>query len=233
MQEGGCGQLRSLGADHAHGLVHPGRGLLEVAGPELGLGQFGDGGQLQPDRQVHPPEQIFANRRRLLVVANGALGLSEIQEQPGRGLISSQLHQGLQVTDGGTGRALAERLSTGLSQDLAGFGPDQASRHGVFGHLGGRRPPGQQHPEGRLVQVGVLGRHLVVDGQADQVVTECGPAVFGLDHQAGADQGLQGAGGFGWPESGHVGGHLGAKTGSQHTRGPQIGLGGRAHPGET
>ena len=86
--------------------------------------------------------------------------------------------------------------------------------------------------EGGLVQVGVLGRHLVVHGQAYQVVTEHGPAVSGLEHQTRPDQRFQGQSGLGGPEAGHVGGHLRTKTRPQHAGGPQICFGARAHTGE-
>ena len=99
-------------------------------------------------------------------------------------------------------------------------------------HLGGGRPTVQRHAEGGLVEVGVLGRHLVVHGQANQVVTEHGPAVSGLEHQTRANQRFQGVGGLGGPEASHVGGHLGAKTGAQHAGGPQIPFGARTDTGE-
>ena len=58
-------------------------------------------------------------------------------------------------------------------------------------------PARQEDPKGRLVQVGPQGRGLVVDGQADQLVAEGGPAFSTVGDQAGADQGLQGPGRLG------------------------------------
>ena len=137
------------------------------------------------------------------------------------------------MPDGRTRGTLAQGVSARHRQNFPGLRIDQAGSHRVLGDLGRRRLAGQEHPEGGLVQMGVLRRHLVVHRQANQVMAECGPAVSGFHHQARPDQGLERVSRFGRLQSSDFGGHLGTKAGTEHARGPQVSLPSRTHAGKT
>ena len=93
--------------------------------------------------------------------------------------------------------AALEGFAAGPDHDVQRQRVCHAGQHGVLGGLGGRSPARQEHPKGRLVQVGPQWRGLVVDGQADQLVAEGGPAFSAVADQTGSDQGLQGPGRLG------------------------------------
>ncbi len=82
------------------------------------------------------------------------------------------------------------------------------------------------------MQVSVLRRHLVVYGQADQMMTEHGPAIPGVDHQPGPDQRGQRPRRVVGPEPGHLGRHLRTEAPAEHAGGLKIGLAGWADTGE-
>ena len=233
IQEGCSGQLRRLGADQTDRLIHPGRRRLEGPGPELSLGQLGQGGQRQPNRKVEPAEEILAHRCRLLVVAHRPQGLGQIQEGLRGGFVPAQLYERPQVAHSGSGGTLAESVTACHPENPAGVRVDQAGRHCVLSDLSGRRLTGQEHAERRFVQVSVLRGHLVVDRQAYQVMTERGPAIPRVHEQARSDQGCESVGGVGGPEPGHFRGDLGTKAPTENAGGLQIGLPRRPHADET
>ena len=74
------------------------------------------------------------------------------------------------MADGGTRGTLTERVSPGPGQCVEGGRLDQSGGHGVLGNRSGRGIARQQHPKGRLVQMGLLRPKLVVNRQAHQVM---------------------------------------------------------------
>jgi hypothetical protein len=177
VDHGGGGQVTLPGASQSHRLVQDGLGVGDQAHGHVRVRELDEDGQPQVAGQVGPSEKFLVTGDAGLVVAGGDQGPAQVEDQLGRRGRPGQVDGRLQVAACRAHGADRQRLPAGVGRDRHGLRvPRELGRHRVPCRLARVVRAGRQHPERGLVQARLDRGGQLVDGLANQLVAELGPA---------------------------------------------------------
>ena len=174
-------------------------------------------------RGDNPGEDFLVPGDAGLMIAGGDQGPAQVEDQLGRRGRPGQVDGRFQVAACRAHGADRQRLPASVGRDRHGLWvASEPGRHRVPCRLARVVPAGRQDPERGLVQARPDRGGQLVDGLADQLVAELGPASGLVAAKPGGGERFLRRDRVGGREPGHLRRHFGPEPPAQHRRGPQV-----------